>query len=120
MIHIANWFKRKDGSDEQRPHAFSESKSLLENPYKKYEVEPDYWNLDGTVLDFCIFILEGYIWEAKNSQTFVAHHPELPKVHQLVTHMKWVRDNDKFWPQEDEWIQLALIDFVRLLPALWD
>jgi len=117
MIHIANWFKRKDFSDEQRPLS---SSSSSENPYKKYEVEPVYYNLDGTVLDFCIFILEGFIWEAKNTQHFHAHHPELPKVHELMAHMKWLRDKEEFWPQEDELIQLALVDFARLLPALWD
>ena len=28
--------------------------------------------------------------------------------------------NKHFWPEEDEQMQLALIDFVRLLPGMWD
>ncbi len=95
-------------------------KLAKENPFKKIEIEPDYGNLDGAILDFNIAVLTGFIWESKSTQNFVAYHPEIPECESLLHRLTWLRDKKEWWPQEDEMLELALIDAARLIPKLWD
>ncbi len=100
---------------------------LKENPYKEFRLaaDDDLWfgSAQRAALEFALFILEGFTWEQQNSDRFVAVHEEIHGVRRVRDHISWLlrqTDGDHFWPDEDEQAQLALIDFVRLLPYMWD
>lgn len=96
------------------------TKQQEENPFKKIEIEPEYYDLSGAMREFCISVLTGFIWEAKNTMNFIAYHPELSECESLLHRLTWLRDKKEWWPQEDEMLELALVDAARLIPKLWD
>ena len=95
-------------------------RSWLDNPWTRITLTPEYWGLEGAVLEFTAKLLKGYLWEARNTQHFVAVHSELPEVEAMIARIEWLQKEDEFWPEKDEWIQLLLVDFARLVPKLWD
>ena len=100
--------------------------SLKENPYRTFTVEKKHWydGFTGEALDFALFLLEGYIWECRNSDRFhVVHNEDLGRAEDLrdrITSVIHRRDGEHFWPEIELEEQLALIDWVRLLPYMWD
>ena len=104
-----------------------EARTLKENPYARFELEAvaSTWfgSVGSATLKFALFILNGFIWEARNGDRFVGHHARLHDMEQQRDRIQWLLslgDGTAFWPQQEEWEQIALIDFVRLLPFMWD
>lgn len=99
---------------------------LKKNPYRKFKLKKKhFW--DGntrTVCDFAEFLLNGYIWEYENADTFhTFQKPQIETMKQLRDQLASIRtreDSDKFWPSIEQEQQIALFDFVRILPSMWD
>ena len=103
--------------------------SLKENPYAVFNLKTTagtwFGSCETLTLEFATFLLNGFIWEARNSDRFHAHHAELHHMEQLRDRLAWLVEQRSergttYWPQEDEMASLALIDFVRILPYMWD
>ncbi len=118
----------KRGEDEDFQGWFQRSlkkENLYANPYAEIIVRPTYYGLEGDIRDFYIAILEGYMWEAENSDHFIAVHAEMEQVKRVLGRLVLHRDRDgnengRFWPNDEADLQLTFIDFARLIPYLWD
>ena len=128
----------EDGTASAVPHDFGSKStgasgkvgrdSAKENPYAKFNLKTTagtwFGSCETITLEFATFLLNGFIWEARNSDRFHAHHGELHRMEELRDRLTWLLKmrgkGGQFWPQEDEMAGLALIDFVRLLPYMWD
>ncbi len=103
----------------------SASKALNANPFAEILIRPTYYGLETDIRDFYIAILEGFIWEAENSDHFIAVHTEMKEVKRVLGRLVLNRDqeskeNGRFWPGNEGDLLLAFIDFARLVPFLWD
>ena len=108
-----------------KPYKPIEWDEWKDNPHKEITIKPDYWNLDQSVIEFCVKVMEGYIWACEapahgGQEAAWAHHPELQEVKNLLYQMTWLKEKKEFWPGEDAMISMALIDFARLVPRMWD
>src|SRR3990167_9671934 len=85
------------------------------NPIEKIEFTDIKWSdIEQYVKDFVIKILTGFIWEAKHNVMFHAEHGELPEMERILHELVWLNKKEFFMPTEDEQLQLALIDFIRI------
>lgn len=98
------------------------------NPFEEIVIKPEYYGVELACLDFCIQILSGFIWECENTHHFIAFHPELSRIKTLLYKFEWLKKNQgdetgkggQFWPQADEMLQLAFVEFALMIPLLWD
>lgn len=95
---------------------------LYENPIKAIHIDkPTWYGIQGDVVEVVRQFLTGYLWELKFNDNFMAYHRETEEVENLLHKIVFLQGKDKdWWPTQDEEIELALIDFARLVPKLWD
>ena len=97
---------------------------FYKNPVQEIVIKPDWvGSAEPDVRDFAIQLLEGYIWACKYQPNFMAVHDERQECEHILyrlSYLKKMDDDGKWVPDEDSMLQLALIDFVRMLPKMWD
>lgn len=116
------WDARTTRGDGKRSSKGQED--LYKNPVQEIVIKPDwYGSAMHDTRDFAIQMLGGYLWACKydpNIHTVHLERHELERVLWKLTWLKHAEDEQKWVPDEDEQLQLALIDFIRLLPGMWD
>lgn len=96
---------------------------LYENPIQEIVIKPEWWDSEGPVMEFMIKYLTGFLWEVKYGHKMVAIHRERDAVERLLHHLEFLQAKQKkeeWWPTHDEEFQLALFEFARLVPMMWD
>lgn len=96
---------------------------LYENPIQEIVVKVQWWESETPVMSFMIQYLTGYLWELKYGQKFIAIHVEHREVERLLHHLEFLeakRLKDEWWPTHNEEFQLALFEWARLIPMMWD
>lgn len=96
---------------------------LYENPVKTITITPTWWDSEEPVMQFVTQYLTGFLWEVKYGQNMVAIHREQHAVESLLHHLEFLQakqKNEEWWPTHDEEFQLALFEFARLVPMMWD
>jgi hypothetical protein len=111
--------KRADGKATTRGE-----KELYKNPIEEIITTPQWFgSVSADVRDFAIQILTGYVWACKYDPGFIAYHIEASECEAVLHRLSWLKQQEeakKWVPDETELLQLALIDFVRVLPKMWD
>lgn len=111
-------FEQLEGKNEFK---LPTQEQLYKNPIKAIHIDkPTWYGIQGDVLEVVRQFLVGYLWEMKFSKNFVAYHREQEEVENLLHKIVFLQDDKRWWPSGDEEIQLALIDFARLVPKMWD
>lgn len=97
---------------------------LYENPYGTITIKPVWWEFNqDAARDFAIQLLKGYLWEIEYGENIHCQHREKFQVETILHRLEFYKglaDKKEWWPNEEEEIQLLLIDFVRILPSMWD
>lgn len=104
-------------------HELPSQEDLYENPVQEIVIKPDWWDSETPVMEFMIKYLTGFLWEVKFGNKMVAIHRERDAVERLLHHLEFLeakQKNDEWWPTHDEEFQLALFEWARLVPMMWD
>lgn len=124
---MSDWKSQVDLAFEQLEGAskfqFLSSEQLYENPIKAIHVDkPTWYGIEGDVLEVVRQFLTGYLWEIKFTPHFVTYHRETEECESLLHKVVFLQKHTEheWWPSYDEEVQLALIDFARLVPKMWD
>lgn len=104
-------------------HELPTQEELYENPIQEIVIKPEWWDSEGPVMEFMIKYLTGFLWEVKFGHKMVAIHRERDAVERLLHQLEFLEAKDKkdeWWPTHDEEFQLALFEWARLVPMMWD
>lgn len=96
---------------------------LYENPIQTISITPTWWDSEAPIMEFMIKYLTGFIWEIKFGHKMVAIHSEQREVERLLHQLEFLdakQKKDEWWPTNDEEFQLALFEWARLVPMMWD
>lgn len=104
-------------------HELPTQEELYENPIQTISITPTWWDSETPVMEFITQFLTGYLWECKYGKNFIAVHTEQRDVERLLHKIEFLQAKDKkdeWWPTHDEEWALALFEFARLVPMMWD
>lgn len=104
-------------------HELPTKEELYENPVQTISITPTWWDSEQPVMEFMIKYLTGFLWEVKFGHNMAAIHRERDAVERLLQQLEFLeskRTKEEWWPTYDQDFQLALFEWARLVPMMWD
>lgn len=137
MLHILrkglmNWFPYLPWQGKHKPWRPREEVDGKKNPIQTISITPKwYGSATEDMVKIATQMLTGYIWAIKHDPMFIAVHKERQEAESLLHRFTyWGNleyggknhgDQKGYFDNSAEAeIQLALIDFIRFLPFMWD